>query len=189
MKFSNDQEYEALINKLKSNELATEDKIKVINESTVDSQIKFILINYYGKFLFLDGDLLKYIESYRVGSIPREGNLGGDLAEVNILMSALRSEQYKRFIRHILGQYTKSIHPVDDNEEHECCVCWRPVYGIKNPNSNLGQGSILYKAFTGNKTKTCMCVSCLMNLNLLEYILEDLEDTDTLRMLEWIKKE
>lgn len=189
MKFSNDQDYEILINKLRSNEISVDDKLSLINESTVDNQIKFILSNYYCKFCFLDGDLLKYIESYRVRGISKEGKFGGDLSEVNILMSALNSEQYKRFIRHILCQYTRSTHPIDDDETHECCVCWRPIYGDRNPNSKLGPNSILYRAFTGDKTKTCICVNCLMNLNLLEYILEDLEDFDTLRMLEWIRKE
>lgn len=188
MKFSNDQDYEILINKLRSNEISIDDKLSLINESTVDNQIKFILSNYYCKFSFLDGDLLKYIESYRVRGIPREGKFGGDLAEVNILMSALKSEQYKRFMRHILCQYTKSTHPVDDDESHECCVCWRPIYGSKNLKSSL-DSRMMYSAFTGDKTKTCICINCLMNLNLLEYILEDLEDFDTLRMIEWIGKE
>lgn len=187
MEIFEDPIYLRLINDL-SEDRDINDKINLINESGIDLQVKYILTSYYNTYLLADGELLKYIEGYRRHSnIPNVG-VPSDMYETGLLMTALKSEQYKRFIRHILCQYSKSIHKVDDNEDHECCICWRTIYGCRNPKSSLDSG-LINSAFTGDKTKTCICVNCLSNLMTLRQILIDLKDKDTLRMLEWIKED
>ena len=187
MEIFNDSIYLKLVNEL-SEDKDVNYKIDLINRSDIDLQVKYILTSYYNTYLLSDGELLKYIEGYRRHSDIPEVGIPSDMYEVGLLMTALKSEQYKRFIRHILCQYSKSIHTVDDDEDHECCICWRPIYGCRNSKLSL-DNNMIYSAFTGDKTKTCICVNCLSNLMTLRQILIDLKDKDTLRMLEWIKKD
>lgn len=191
MLFSNDSKYEELVTKLTSNNnMTNSERINLINSTPLDDHIvSNILINYYSKHILSDGELLVMIEMYRkTNKIPNTGLSGGDLSEVSIMMMGLKSPQYERFFRHILTQYNISVNPVDDNEMHDCCVCWRRLKGNRI-HDRVSDPSMTMLAFTGAKTHTCICINCLCNLVLLTKLLVDLKDNSMLKSLEWIRKQ
>lgn len=140
-----------------------------------------ILFDYYTPEVILaDGDLLKLIESHRLGDIPRSGLLTMDPVEINYLMKAWRSQQYHRFMSHITFRYLNpangGAYPLRDEGEHECCVCWRSLHGTSDKVDND-------TAWVAKGTKTCICKSCLTQLAYFAQLMVALEDKDFVKLI------
>lgn len=145
-----------------------------------------ILLDYYtfNDIILEDGDLLKLIESHRIGSIPRSGLADLDVNEVGYLMKAWKSQQYHRFMCHILYRYInqenggpKPLQSSSDNEVIECSVCWRPLNGFS---PNVDSNNL---AITANGTRTCLCVSCYYQLLMFSQLMEVLGDEDFINLM------
>lgn len=137
---------------------------------------KILMDYYYNDVILQDKELLWLIESHRVGNIPRSGLVDLDVEEVSYLMKAWKSQQYHRFMCHILSRYSDrsgkyTINPVN-NGNYECCVCWRPLHGIYDGIDNNDV------AYTSQDTGTCICKSCLYQLFMFSQLMDLLGDKD-----------
>lgn len=161
------------------------DQKLIVLTSHPDWITNLILLDYYqDKDVILeDGDLLKLIESHRIGNIPRSGipdNL--DVNEVHYLMKAWKSAQYHRFMIHILDRYIKnkpylSIENVPYENKIECGICWRSLHGI-NDNSVKDESFMKDVAFTSSNTRTHLCSSCLYQLFMFSQLMSLLDDKE-----------
>lgn len=136
---------------------------------------KILMDYYYNEVILQDKELLWLIESHRIGNIPRSGLVDLDVEEVSYLMKAWKSQQYHRFMCHILSRYMNRAGrylagPVSEGR-YECCVCWRPVHGLREGMD----GNI---AYTSQDTGTCICPACLYQLLMFSQLMDLLGDND-----------
>lgn len=143
-----------------------------------------ILFDYYNTandIILCDGDLLKLIESHRVGNIPRSGIEDLDTEEVGFLMKAWKSQQYHRFMCHIVFRYLNPINggvkTFTSNEKMECSICWREIKGF-SPEVNSKD-----LALTASGTQTNLCVSCYCQLVMFGQLMETLDDRDFINLI------
>lgn len=134
----------------------------------ISNDEKAVIYRYYGPTIYLkDHELCNMIRSYRNGS---PGIIGTDPYIIDLMMIAYKSPQYHRFFMHILSRYNESIIKVDDNESHDCCICYDKIYGMKmNPDDNK-------IAYSSNGTATYICKSCLIQLMTLSTIISKLNE-------------
>jgi hypothetical protein len=153
------------------------EKLKFLSSSHPEWTINKILYDYYTDedIILGDGDLLKLIESHRVGNIPREGISDMDPIEIHYLMKAWKSQQYHRFMCHILNRYTNpknisKIHPIIINEGDniECGICWRSLDGKSSGNL----------AFTSENTGTTLCSNCMYQLFMFTQLMSLLDNKE-----------
>lgn len=147
-----------------------ERKSKILSARLGDARLNSLVLNYFSEFMYQDGEMLKKIEDHRGGQ-QMKGSLMIDLDEINIMMQAFRSPQYKRFFYHVMNAYgNNNIYPILDDHVFDCCICWKKTFGstmhelwfrngdTKDPNKE-------YLAFTAEGgTKTSICLDCLVQL-------------------------
>lgn len=148
------------------------DQIKslVLSTRLGDARLNSLILNYYSDFMYQDGEMLEKIESHR-GGAQKKGTLYVDLDEINIMMQAFKSPQYKRFFYHIMNAYgNNNIYPIKDDHVFECCICWKKTFGSIMHTLWFKTGEISdlnkeYLAFTAEGgTKTSICLDCLVQL-------------------------
>lgn len=177
------------INHVKS--LSYEDKLVYLTSNHPEWAINRMLMDYYNRnkeVILVDKELLKLIEDHRVPPIPREGITDLDPEELAILMKAWKSQQYHRFMCHIIGAYLSKrakVYPVsEDRRDFQCCICWRDIFGIDPRKVDQMQSmSMRSTAITAEGTQSCICLSCYTQLVMLGQLLEVLEDKDYLKII------
>lgn len=178
------------INYVKS--LPYDEKIVYLTSNNPHWITNKILLDYYtmNDIILLDGDLLRLIESHRVGDIPRSGLLTMDAEEVGYLMKAWKSQQYHRFMCHIIYRYLNpsnlGCHPIlvdDIHEKFECSICWRPLTGITREGAVDMDFDTSNLAFIADGTKTCLCECCLYQLSMFSQLMHLLGDEDFIKLM------
>lgn len=176
--FSNDQL--EFIKSLKSNPSIDSIRDQLSRYNFNNPMLFNLCWDYFSNFILSDGELLQMIETYRTGDIPRKGLLDPDLVEIDMLMRAYKSQQYRRFILHITRTYTNNeVFPRLNGTGIECSVCWRPIYSLEDYTNHVDpktDPNMEYVAFSNNFTRTHVCVNCLTNIVSLSEILKGFGD-------------
>lgn len=172
------------VNYVKS--LSPEDKVVYLTSTNPDWTINKILLDYYNSnkpVILKDKELLEMIESHRgFNGVPKIGRTELDPDELSYLMKAWKSEQYHRFMCHIISRYlhkNANIYPVSEESrmEFNCCVCWRTLYGVDPKKTDqLADMSMRSTAITTDGTQSCICLSCFTQLTMFGQLLELLDD-------------
>lgn len=173
------------VNYVKS--LNYEDKLVYLTSNHPEWTINSILMDYYNRnkeVILADKELLAYIENHRNGQdAPYLGNTDLDPDEVGFLMKAWKSQQYHRFMCHIISRYLNKnavIYPVsEDMRDFQCCVCWRDIYGVDpKKRDQVADMSFKSTAITCKGTQSCICLSCFTQLTMFGQLMTLLEDED-----------
>lgn len=120
------------------------------------------------------------------------GWLEPKLSEIALLVEAYKSEQYKRYIKHLIHSFRdpSKLFPIDGDGQCNCGLCGKNLYEYGAWNTKCLQFPDSpeitrkeYLAFTSESSNISLCKDCLVQLNSLHETLETLEPG----YLDWTK--
>ena len=118
------------------------------------------------------------------------GWLVPEISEVALLIEAYRTQQYKRFIKHLLHTFTGhgvegNINPVQGYAQETCGLCGKRLFEwgawnsevdkFKNTPSFPERDKKEYLAFGGKGSNISLCLDCIVQLQEVNRILETIE--------------
>lgn len=112
------------------------------------------------------------------------GSLVPDLRETAILLEAYQTEQYRRFMKHLLHSYLdpENIFPILGNGQTECGLCkkrlfekdsWDSICKANPGNKEIGRKE--YLAFGSTGSNVNLCLDCIVQLKALGDLLNVIE--------------
>lgn len=152
----------------------------------VDQELSIEEKNLIYLYLFprplLDRQLPERVQSYR--GKQSQGFLQPNLGEIGLLVEAYRTEQYKRFMKHLFHSFTNPEHlyPVAGNGQCECALCGKNLYeeDVWNDMCTRFPGSDEknkkeYLAYGSKNSSINLCLDCIIQLKETSILLEELE--------------
>jgi hypothetical protein len=164
------------------------DKNKVFDsfKSIPNNQLSSFEKNFVWNYLFPEPLLDRELPSVIQNAIP--GNI--DLLMPNdnfvmILIRALRTPQYSKFMKHLLHSFIVDpslVYPVDGEQTQICPICGKTVYNHKiwkricdqtpnNPESSRQE----HLSFSSKQSDLCLDLDCLVQLNELNNVMNILD--------------
>lgn len=139
----------------------------------------------------LDRELPRRVQNYRQScNIPSSGLLTPHLGEAALIIEAFRTEQYGRFIKHLIYSFSDptKVSPVAGSGKLDCCICGKIVYEndewARLVGENREKDDKQYLAFGSTESDVVLCKDCLVQLITATQILENI-DPD---YLDWRKQ-
>jgi hypothetical protein len=166
------------INEQKGVELLT--SCKKLN----DAEKRFIYMYVYPRPL-KDRELPSRIQLFRKeNNIPMTGLLTPNTGEVQLIIEAARTYQYRNFIKHLGHAFSdpSNIFPIKGEETADCSICGKILYEkdkwdkliLENPNTPEKTNKE-YLAFGSTKSSVVLCADCLIQLITALEILKELD--------------
>ena len=154
-----------------------EDGYKIIKEdANLTQDEKNMIYCYCYPRQLLDRELPSRVQNYRkTNNIPDSGLLTPIMGEITLLIEAARTEQYGRFMKHLVFAFSDplNINPVAGNEIKNCAICGKPLCQhelwnekiIANPGSSE-KSEMQYLAYGSCKSSenVILCKDCLVQL-------------------------
>jgi hypothetical protein len=144
-----------------------EEGYKILLETTkLDRDEKTLLYSYCYPRKILDYELPNIIMSNRstLGINPG-GTLENNLGESKILVEAFRSQQYGRFMRHLMHAFLNPelLSSVSGTGEERCPICGKKIFYTDSWNglTDPGQETL---AIMSKESSVCLCKDCLVQL-------------------------
>lgn len=175
---------------LKKNNIPKDDTLKLLKDNNnLSREEKNLIFAYCFPRQLLDRELPIRIKTYREKSGYSHLNI--DPSEVALIIEAGQTEQYRRFIKHLMHSFdnTSKIHPVTDpghTENPDCGICGRndilfsedwEIYKDKDPQKE-------YLALGSTETGIIICKHCLIQLLASINIMNELDPS----YLDWTKR-
>lgn len=175
---------------LKKNNISKDDTLKLLrDDSNLSREEKNLVFAYCFPRQLLDRELPIRIKAYREKS--GYSHLNMDPSEVALIIEAGQTEQYKRYIKHLMHSFddTSKVHPVTDpgghTENPECGICGCSVlfsedwekYKDQDPQKE-------YLALGSTETGIIICKHCLIQLLNSINIMNELDPS----YLDWTKR-
>ena len=123
-----------------------------------------------------------------------QGYLQPNLGEVGLFIEAYRTEQYKRFMKHLFHSFIDpmQLFPIAGNGQCECALCGKNLYEneawsemcLRFPQSGE-QNKKEYLAFGSKNSNINLCLDCIVQLKEASIILEEIEPG---YLLDWRSK-
>lgn len=155
------------------------------NENEIDNQEKWLVFSYLFPRSILDRQLPSIIQRYRCGYNSMSGFLSPNLGESSIIVEAYRTQQYNRFIRHLIHSFVRDsekVNPMAGQEECNCSLCDKKIYGFDlwndfcdKYNNTIERDQKEYLSFMSVDSGLNICKNCLIQLINADQIIEDLE--------------
>lgn len=157
----------------------------LMGESSIDNQEKWLIYSYLHPRIILDKQLPGIIQEYRKGYNSMSGFLFPDLGETSIIIEAYRTQQYGRFIRHLIHSFVKNpdkVSPLAGKEECNCCLCDKMIYGFdlwneycEKYNAESEKVNMEYLSFISTDSGLSICKNCLIQLMNSDQIIDQIE--------------
>lgn len=168
-----------LIKELKGN---TPDVILNIlkNNNQLIADEKNLIYLYLNPRPLLDMELPKRIQNSRTNENNIVGSLTPNLKEATLIIEAYRSEQYNRYIKHLMYSFLldpEKIHPVIGEGHSNCGICYKEIHEQSYWNENISNHDVNreYLAFRSDNSNIMLCLDCLIQLKYAHDILEKIE--------------
>lgn len=164
------------------------DAHEVINSLRVNPVLSVEEKNLIYLYLFprplLDRQLPERIIAYRKNKNP-QGSLQSDLGEIGLLVEAYRTEQYKRFMKHLFHSFTdpEQLFPIAGLGQCECAICGKNMYEegawsdlcSRFEYNQLEKEKKEYLAFGSKNSGINLCLDCIIQLKETSILLEEIE--------------
>lgn len=157
----------------------------LMNENSINNQEKWLVYSYLHPRIILDKQLPGIIQEYRKGYNSMAGFLFPDIGESSIIVEAYKTQQYGRFIRHIIHSFAKNpekVNPLAGKETCNCCLCDKNIYGFDlwneycdKYNNEDEKEKMEYLSFISTDSGLNICKDCLIQLINADQILEQIE--------------
>ena len=111
----------------------------------------------------------------------------GDPSEVAYLVEACKTEQYGRFMKHLMHAYEnpEQIFPVSGEEEDTCVLCGKRTLGYSRWQKECPTDYHRhYLSFSCSESSSTLCIDCLSRLIETKEIMEELDPG----FLDWTKR-
>lgn len=179
------------IDYLSAYKISKEETLKLLKENTdLNNLEKNIIYLYLFPRPLGDRELPSRVRKYRESINNLTGSLGEDLNEVALLIEAERTEQYRKFMHHIMIAFGDplKISPVSGEDLDDCPICGKKLYELDIWNKNLPENSPErerkeFLSFGSCESSLQICLDCLVQLNLAKEYLHEI-DPD---FLGWLK--
>lgn len=136
---------------------------------------KNLIWNYLFPEPLLDYELPSVVQKYLSGIGQIRGLLHPDPGMLSILVRALRTDQYGKFMKHLIIAFTdiNKLFPVaGEGTTNTCPICGKTMYRYKTwkekckENPEFGeQDRGEYLAYGSTDSDLCLCKNCLVQLN------------------------
>ena len=168
----------------------THQVIESLRTSSLSVPEKNLVYLYLFPRPLLDKELPKRIRENRGREQEEAGWLEPEISEVALLVEAYRTQQYRRFIKHLLHTFTgneveKNISPVQGYAQETCGLCGKRLFEwgawesevdkFKNTPSFQERDRKEYLAFGGKGSNISLCLDCIAQLQEVNRILETIE--------------
>lgn len=161
------------------------------SDQNLSKDEKNIIYCYCYPRQLLDMELPIRVQNYRTKcNIPSSGLLQPHIGEATLIVEAFRTEQYGKFIRHLIHSFAdpSKVSPIAGTEKLNCCICGKVVYEneewTKLVGENREKDDRQYLAFGSTDSSVVLCKNCLVQLITATKILENI-DPD---YLDWKKQ-
>jgi len=111
----------------------------------------------------------------------------GDDSEVALILEACQTEQYGRFMKHIMHAFgdVDNVHPVAGGGTDTCCICGKTIHESDSWGQNFPSDSGRHNlCFGSSDSSSVICVDCLIRLVKTIQIVNDLDPG----FLDWTKR-
>lgn len=175
---------------LKENNITKEQALVLLRDNkTLDSSEKNLIYAYCYPRQLRDYELPSRIQQYRINKLTGPDGKFDDPQEVIMIVEACQTEQYGRFMKHLMHAFgnPEKIFPVAGESEETCCICGKTVYEWDKWTKELGPEGDSDKSkicYGSTDSKVVLCKSCLGRL--IEAI-EIINDVDP-GFLDWTKR-
>lgn len=180
---------------LLSNNIKEDEGGKMIGEcNKLSSDEKNLIYAYAYPRPLRDRELPSRVQNFRQQKgIPLIGSLT-PTAEAILIVEAARTEQYGKFIKHLIHAFSdpSKIFPLEGTGETECPICgkilmektmWDDILS-KDP-TNPEKDKREFLAFGSTESSITLCVDCLVQLIQAATLLEEIDP----EFLSWKKNE
>lgn len=175
---------------LKKNNISKDDTLKLLRDDpNLSREEKNLVFAYCFPRQLLDRELPIRIKAYREKS--GYSHLNMDPSEVALIIEAGQTEQYKRYIKHLMYSFddTSKVHPVTDpgghTENPECGICGCSVLFSEDWEKYKDQDQEKeYLALGSTETGIIICKHCLVQLLTSINIMNELDPS----YLDWTKR-
>lgn len=115
--------------------------------------------------------------------LPLGGMLEPNLSEATLIVEAERTEQYGKFIRHLIHAFSDpdKVFPISGTETDNCCICGKMTYGndlwedlIKQNPESPEKEKREYLSFGSKESSVTLCADCLIQLIYASSLLEEI---------------
>jgi hypothetical protein len=180
------------IDYLKFNKISEEETLELLKKcKDLTNAEKNIVYLYLFPRPLLDRELPIRVRKYRESINNLTGTLVPSLEEALFIVEAERTEQYKKFIHHIMiafGDPTK-ISPVSGEDLDDCPICGKKLYELDIWNKNFPENSPErekkeYLSFGSSESSVQICRDCLVQLLKAQEILTEIDP----EYLQWSRK-
>lgn len=182
------------IDYLKKNNISKDDTLKLLkNEATLGKDEKNLIYSYCFPRQLLDREFPMRIKAYR----EKNGysGLNIDIPEVSLIIEAGQTEQYRRYIKHLMHAFSEvsRVNPVSCKENNlenpRCGICdseilyfdpWK-IYASSNSSEEVTKEHL---AFGSTESGIVLCKHCLIQLIKATEIMNELDPS----YLDWTKR-
>lgn len=169
-----------------NNKIGKEEGAKLIGScEKLSKDEKNLIYAYVYPRVLGDRELPSRVQAFRSASgIPLTGMLQPNTAEATLIVEAFRTEQYGKFIRHLIHAFSdpSKIFPIEGNEMDDCCICGKMLYekdawdDIIKKNPGLPEEKNReYLSFGSTESSVVLCSDCLIQLIHATELLESID--------------
>ena len=161
---------------------ALEELMKVKGKFTNDEK-NFIYCYCFPRPL-LDRELMSRVaEFHRLRGDT--GLLYPNVQDITLILEAGRTEQYGRFIKHLMHAFCdeENIYRVPGADEYECPICGKKTHGLDLWDSQIDvYGETL--AIGSSESSVTLCLNCLVQLSSAKDLINFIDPS----FLDWMKR-
>ena len=162
-----------------------EELMKVKGKFTNDE--KNFIFRYCFPRPLLDRQLMSRVADLhrQRGDVNNIGALFPNAQDITLILEAGRTEQYGRFIKHLMHAFCNNeyIYKVAGVEEYQCPICGKVLYGSDLWDSQVDvYGETL--AIGSSESSITLCIDCLIQLNSAKDLINFIDPS----VLDWMKR-
>jgi len=177
----NIEDIKRFIKLVKDQNLDSVGAIELLKTSSLTPIEKNIVYFYCFPRPLEDYGLPPRVQKHRLAT----GAVYGDETELPLIVEACRTEQYGRFMKHLMHAFgnPENIHPVAGNETDTCCICGRELRQISL--TDIGVVGDRHSFSYGSVDSTSnICLDCLGRLIEVMELMEKVDPS----FLNWAKR-
>ena len=177
----NIEEIKKAIELIKDRNLNSTGAIELLKLTSLTSTEKNVVYFYCFPRPLEDYGLPPRIQNHRLST----GAIYGDESEIALIVEACRTEQYGRFMKHLMHAFgnPENIHPVAGNETDTCCICGRELRQISPTDTGVVGNRHSFSYGSVDSTSN-ICLDCLGRLIEVMELMEKVDPS----FLNWAKR-
>jgi len=178
----NIEEIKKSVEYIKSKKLDSKRAIEYLQNVPLTSDEKNVVYFYCFPRPLADYGLPPRIQEYRR---PRGVGSNGDECEVAFVLEACKTEQYGRFMKHLMHAFgnPENVHPVAGTEIDTCCICGKDMLEFDIYTAQ-GRNDPHALSYGSSDSSSNICLDCLGRLIEAMEIIEELDPS----FLNWTKR-